>query len=78
MLWGFFDESGEHEPDDAPAEIRGKVKKLTIAGCWASYERWQAFSMDWSDALERAGIRMFHMADFEAYQGEFKEWRNFP
>jgi len=76
MLWGFFDESGEHESADAPAEVRGKLKRLTLAGCWASFENWQQFSLEWAAALEDAGVFMFHMADFEADQGEFAGWRD--
>jgi len=67
MLWGFFDESGEH--DD-----RGHLAKLTLGGCWSSFEKWEALSLEWRKVLDAFGINVFHMTDFEAYKGEFKGW----
>jgi hypothetical protein len=72
MLWGFFDESGEH----APQNEGGQLIRLTLGGCWASFQQWEAFSLDWAAALDAFDIRVFHMTDFEANQGEFKGWRD--
>jgi hypothetical protein len=58
MLWAFFDESGWHPTG-------GELVKLTVGGCIASFENWQALSLDWSDAIKRMDIDMFHMTDFE-------------
>jgi hypothetical protein len=57
-LWAFFDESGWH-PTGAG------LKKLTVGGCIASFEAWESLTLDWSNALKKMGIPMFHMTDFE-------------
>jgi hypothetical protein len=49
MLWGYFDESGEH-----PAG--GNLTRLTFGGGFAPFEAWEALSMEWAAALELAGI----------------------
>jgi hypothetical protein len=67
MLWGYFDESGEADP------ATGHLANLTIGGCFASFEVWQAVSIQWKSALDAQGVRMFHAAQFEHYRGEF-EW----
>jgi hypothetical protein len=72
MLWGFFDESGEHD------RLTGQLVRLTLGGCWANFEAWQAFSLDWAAILEAFGVRVFHMTDFEADRGEFKGWDKRP
>jgi hypothetical protein len=69
MLWGFFDESGEHDAS-------GGLAKLTLGGCWSSFEKWEAFSLEWQEALKNVSVNVFHMTDFEANQGEFKGWEN--
>jgi hypothetical protein len=63
MLWGFFDECGV-------------LTKLTLGGCWARFEKWEALSIEWSHALERHNINVFHMTDFEANRGVFRGWEN--
>jgi hypothetical protein len=72
MLWGFFDESGEHDRQT------GELTRLTLGGCWASFEQWETLSLNWATALEIGGIKVFHMTDFEANEGEFKGWRQRP
>jgi hypothetical protein len=67
MLWGYFDESGEHDKS-------GRLVKLTIGGALARPEVWEAFSLEWAALLESAGLKVFHMTDFEAYQADFKNW----
>lgn len=67
MLTGYFDESGEPDP------VTGHLANLTIGGSFAPFEVWQAVSAAWKVALAHEGVKMFHMADFENYRGEF-EW----
>jgi hypothetical protein len=67
MLWAFFDESGWH-PDN------GKLAKLTVGGCIASYEAWQSLMLDWPGAIAGMGIDCFHMTDFEARVPPYKAW----
>jgi hypothetical protein len=68
MLWAYFDESGEHEPET------GRLKQLTIGGWIASGEEWTRFSKEWRSVLERAGISAFHMRDFAHSKGDFRDW----
>src|SRR5262249_15461916 len=67
MLWAYFDESGEHDKET------GHLTQLTVGGWIAPCEAWKAFDRAWKGALERAEIPMFHMADFERYEGDFSE-----
>jgi hypothetical protein len=68
MLCGYFDESGQHDP------TTGHLTRLSLGGCMTGQETCQKFSAEWSAILCGSGIQMFHMADFEAYQGEFRGW----
>jgi hypothetical protein len=70
MIWGFFDESGEHD------KASGRLRRLTIGGAFASFEAWESFSIDWAALLQWAGITAFHMTDFEARKGPYGEWSN--
>jgi len=64
-LGAYFDESGANPNDPA----------LTLAGFISDEERWGAFSDKWKRAVvDSWGLRYFHMADFEARQGQFKDW----
>ena len=60
MIWGFWDESGEHD------KTSGHLVRLTIGGAFASFEAWESFAMDWAALLQWAGIEAFRMTDFEA------------
>jgi hypothetical protein len=64
MLWAFFDESGWH----ASREEGGRLKKLTVGGCIASFDSWECLSLEWSSALAAMNLPCFHMADFENRQ----------
>lgn len=59
MLWGYFDESGEHD------RITGNLTRLTVGGALATAEAWAALSMEWAATLRSANISAFHMTDFE-------------
>jgi hypothetical protein len=69
MLWAYFDESGEHDPQT------GHLKTLTLGGCLAPSDAWDQLTADWDQLLADLGVEMFHMADFEADRGEFVGWR---
>ncbi len=69
-LWAYFDESGIHRSD-------GKLAKLTVGGCIASFEAREGLSMYWADAIAKMGIEYFHMSDFEARKGRpYDTWAN--
>jgi hypothetical protein len=68
-LWAMFDESGWHP-------TKGPLAKLTVAGCIASFDDWEALSLDWSDAIAKMGISCFHMTDFEARRYPYDGWTN--
>jgi hypothetical protein len=69
MLWAYFDESGEHD------RTTGHLRQLTIGGWVAPRAAWEKFDDEWAAALQWAEIPMFHMADFERYEGPFKGWK---
>jgi hypothetical protein len=55
MLYGFFDESGEHAD--------GRLIRLTIGGGLATFDTWQALTKDWITVIANHNIEMFHAAD---------------
>ncbi len=57
MLYGFFDESGEHH------RTSGTLECLTLGGCIASFDQWQSFSVAWGEFLTRHGIKWLHAND---------------
>jgi hypothetical protein len=62
---GFFDASGENEG----------YPLLTVAGAVAPMKKWHRFDLEWKDALAVEGVKQFHMTDFAAHGGEFKDWK---
>src|SRR5438132_2126509 len=68
MLKGYFDESISPQRED--------VSRLFVLGGYMSdLNRWDRFEADWKPMLDEAGIKEFHMADFENDEGEFKGWK---
>ena len=65
MFTAYFDDSGH--PDRGP--------ELVVGGFVSTIPRWQRFENEWSSILGEFGISAFHMKDFTACQGEFKEWK---
>jgi hypothetical protein len=70
MLWAYLDETVVNA-------IEGKGGKrwpteMFVGGCVATARRWEGFAPKWKDALDRAGVSVFHATDFYAFQGEFK------
>ena len=47
---------------------------VTIAGCLSSVARWKTFQSKWQKILDKEGLPFFHMTDFEAYKGPYKDW----
>jgi uncharacterized phage-like protein YoqJ len=68
MIWAYFDESGVHNLSTS------KLEWLVIGGALATEDNWARLSEDWKVALEDAKINVFHMTDFETYNGEFEGW----
>lgn len=68
MLWGYFDEAGEHH------SATGNLTRLAIGGFLAPFEEFQAAIEPWQKALDNEGVSVFHMTDFEANKGEFMGW----
>jgi hypothetical protein len=64
MVSVYYDESGEYGP-------RGKLLNMSIGGCVASDEEWQAFNKAWQSTLEAEGLTQFHMTDFERWTHPF-------
>jgi hypothetical protein len=67
VLWltGYFD-AGGHQDDKHVIAVGGYV---------SSVPAWLRFEKEWLQALKRAGIEEFHMTDFMACQGDFKNWQ---
>lgn len=60
----YFDESGH------PASTR----VVAMGGAIAGPKQWEELRLKWKPTLQRYGIRVFHMTDFENRQGEFRGW----
>jgi hypothetical protein len=66
MVWAYFDESAVEEGDPK------RFSDLIVGGCFSSQRNWDAFSVAWTDALQKQGVERFHAKDFYGYRGEFK------
>lgn len=64
MWTGYFDESGIDE----------KSKTFCIGGFVAQDSDWLDLIRDWLYALNKTGATAFHMTDFEAGRGQFRDW----
>lgn len=60
----FFDESGHS----------ASTKTVAIAGAMTTPKRWGNLRVKWKAALQRHGVQLFHMKDFENRHGEFEGW----
>jgi len=69
MFWGYFDESYQHDKNT------GHAVRCTLGGCIAPCDNWLELSLKWSDTLRKFNVSTFHMKDFEADRGEFKDWK---
>ncbi len=67
MLFGFYDESGEHDPT-------GRLTQLTVGGFIAPLETITQLSLDWKGALDTEAMSSFHMADFASDEASYDRW----
>ena len=63
-ITAFFDESGHSS----------STRIVAMGGAMTSPKRWGDLRVRWKAALQRYGIRVFHMTDFENRRGEFEGW----
>lgn len=63
-ITAFFDESGHS----------ASTRTVAMGGAMTSPKRWGELRVKWKAALQRQGVQVFHMTDFENRQGEFKGW----
>ena len=64
MAWAYFDETLVKDGDPS-----GSL--LLVGGCIASPKSWERFSQEWAQALHDEEIKVFHAADFYAFQKPF-------
>jgi hypothetical protein len=67
MLYGYFDESGEHGPD-------GKLVQLTLGGFIARWPEVESLCRDWRAALDDCGWVEFHMRAIASDEHKFETW----
>jgi hypothetical protein len=60
----FFDESGHS----------ASTRVVAMGGAISGPKLWEEVRLKWKAALDRFGVRVFHMTDFENRQGEFSGW----
>ena len=72
MLAAYFDESYNHRTARNPKD----PLIYTVAGCLSTVARWKKFEKQWQLELNLAGVSAFHMKDYEARQGEYRDWSN--
>lgn len=63
-ITAFFDESGHS----------ASTRTVAIGGAMTSPKRWGDLRVRWKTALQRHGVQVFHMTDFETRHGEFEGW----
>src|SRR5947207_1495772 len=64
MLYLYLDETGTH----------ATAGNIGVAGYLAREEQWSAFQVEWQEELTAYGVPFFHMTDFLARRGHFKDW----
>jgi hypothetical protein len=64
LITAFFDESGHS----------GSSRIVAMGGAIGSPMMWRPFREQWTATLDRFGVKVFHMADFESAWGEFRGW----
>jgi len=64
-----MDESGEHDAE-------GTLRRFTIGCAVATAEQWARLQEEWEPTLRAYGVEDFHMKNFEARKGIYKDWTN--
>jgi hypothetical protein len=72
MLAAYFDESYNHRTEKNPKD----PLIYTVACCLSTVNRWKKFEKQWRLELNMAGVESFHMKDYEARQGNYRDWSN--
>jgi len=62
----YFDRSQLFRPADVVA----------VGGFMAAISRWRHFEREWRKVLDRHGMEVFHMTDFETRQKQYATWSN--
>ena len=63
-ITAFFDESGHS----------ASTKTVAMGGAMTTPKRWGSLRVKWKATLQRHGVQLFHMKDFENRHGEFEGW----
>ena len=63
-MTAYFDESGHS----------ASTRVVAIGGAMTGPKQWGEVRPRWKAALDKFGVRVFHMTDFENRQGEFSGW----
>src|SRR5437868_14206582 len=63
-ITAYFDESGHS----------ASTRVVAMGGAISGPKLWEEARLKWKAALDRFGVRVFHMTDFENRQGEFGGW----
>jgi hypothetical protein len=66
-LWGFFDESGEHD-------TQGRLLRLTLGGFFAPWEEVKKLCERWRVALDEESLGEFHMKEIASDEERFATW----
>ena len=66
MFRAYFDRS----------ELAKPAPVMALSGYLSSDEEWAKFEPAWRTALERFGVEMFHMTEFECRHHPFDSWTN--
>jgi hypothetical protein len=64
FVTAFFDESGHS----------ASTRVVAMGGAIAGPKQWKSVRESWQSTLEKFGVEVFHMTDFENRRGEFRDW----
>jgi hypothetical protein len=66
-LWGFFDESGQHD-------AQGNLLRLTLGGFFAPWEEVEKLCERWREALDNEALTEFHMKEIASDEERYSAW----
>ncbi len=67
-IWGYFDESGEHDP------VTGFLKRLTLGGFYAPWGATEALIREWRRALEEECLTASHLKEWASDEDNYLNW----